>query len=57
MVKCNMRKSHFNCSCQNSGEKNKNKRLLDKGEYDVKNYMDQRGCYLSKLKIKVDNNL
>lgn len=57
MVKCNMRKSCFNCSCQNSGEKNKNKRLLDKGEYDVKNYMDQRGCYLSKLKIKVDNNL
>ena len=54
-----MRKSHFNCSCQNSGEKNKNKNkwLLDKGEYDVKNYMDQRGCYLSKLKIKVDNNL
>ena len=56
-MKCNMRKSRFNYSCQNSGEKNKNKRLLDKGEYDVKNYMDQRRCYLLKLKIKVDNNL
>ena len=29
--------------------------MLD--EYDVRRYMDQRGCYLSNLKIKVDNNL